>query len=77
MHLYIPKTYGSLFFFLCFFASWAQEPFGISTSAGNTSTITICEGDTVTFTLDPSSSPSFDYKFVRIRNGVADIIEHN
>ena len=77
MHIKIPTTYGTLFFLFCVFVSWAQQPFGITTSIGNTSSITICEGDSVTFIIDQSNSASFDYEFIRIRNGVTQIVEHN
>ncbi len=77
MHLYRTITYVTVLFLFCFLASWAQQPFGITTSVGNSVAITICDGDTVTFTLEQSSSPAFDYEFIRIRNGITTIIEHN
>ena len=77
MHLYRTITCVTVLFLFCFLASWAQQPFGITTSVGNSVAITICDGDTVTFTLEQSSSPAFDYEFIRIRNGITTIIEHN
>ena len=56
-----------LYFFLlaCTFL-FSQIPNGITTSEGNQSNLSICDGDLVTFTLDPVSG------FVRVKFTVYD-----
>ena len=77
MHLYRTITYVTVLFLFCFLVSWAQEPIGITTSVGNSVAITICDGDTVTFTLDEVSGIAEGYIFYRIRGGLTSIVQHN
>lgn len=71
MHLKRTITYTTLLFLFCFLAFWEKEPIGITTSVGNSVAITICDGDSVTFTLDEVSGVAEGYIFYRIRGGVA------
>ena len=63
MHLKRTITYTTLLFLFCFFTSWSKTPSGITTSVGDSTTITICEGDSVTFTLDRVSGIAEGYDF--------------
>jgi hypothetical protein len=67
-----------LYFFLlaCTFL-FSQIPNGITTSVGNQSNLSICDGDLVTFTLDPVSGTAQGYVFYRIRGGVHQIVQYN
>ncbi|MDC1056409.1 hypothetical protein OAQ07_02520 [Flavobacteriaceae bacterium] len=62
------------FFLVTFYnVSYSQTPDGIITSEGNSYNITLCAGDSVTFTLDPFTvAPTVgeDYVFYRVRSGV-------
>lgn len=67
-----------LFFYLILIGTFAysQSPNGITTSEGDYFDITLCEGDFVTFTLDPfTSAPTTgeEYIFYRIRSGVGTV----
>ena len=67
-----------LFFYLILIGTFAysQSPNGITTSEGDYFNITLCEGDFVTFTLDPfTSAPTTgeEYIFYRIRSGVGTV----
>jgi hypothetical protein len=67
-----------LFFYLILIGTFAysQSPNGITTSEGDYFNISLCEGDFVTFTLDPfTSAPTTgeEYIFYRIRSGVGTV----
>lgn len=56
---------------------FSQVPIGITTSVGDQINLSICDGDTVTFTLDPVSGTSAGYKFYRITGGVTMYVQSN
>ena len=56
---------------------FSQVPIGITTSVGDQINLSICDGDTVTFTLDPVSGTSAGYKFYRITGGVTINVQSN
>jgi hypothetical protein len=63
MHLKRTITYTTILFLSCFFTSWSKTLSGITTSVGDSTTITICDGDSVTFTLDRVSGIAEGYEF--------------
>ncbi len=77
MHFNFSKRFFIIFIFLGIQFFWGQTPVGITTSVGDTTNITICEGDSVTFTLDPVSGSSSGYIFHRIRAGIDNTVQFN
>jgi len=74
MHYNFSKRFFIIFIFLGIQFFWGQTPVGITTSVGKLYNISLCEGDLVTFTLDPfTTAPSAgeEYVFYRVRSGVA------
>ena len=77
MHYNFSKRFFIIFLLLGVQFFWGQTPVGITTSVGDTTNITICDGDSVTFTLDIVSGSSSGYEFHRVRGGVDDIVRSN